>query len=139
MSKKNSKTSNPLIRPVKVDGIPLAEHEAVWQYLIDHAMWTPYGWKVVFWIRNKAEWDWKVKSRMDGVLRMEKADELKLEKEALEYFISRKMNDKMGRFISKVDTHGNFYDKFMLWLYRKGRDYVKCRAKTLPDSEKSKS
>lgn len=120
----------------KNDGVPLAEHEAVWQYLIDHSIWTPYGYKVLFWLRNKSDWEYRIKTRMDGVYRVdEKAEELKLEKEAANFFITKKMNDRMGIMISKIDKGGRWYDKFALFLYRKTRDYIKWRTKTLPNPE----
>lgn len=140
MPKKNSRTSNLTIHPVKTDGVPLVEYEAVWQYLLDHSLWTPYGYKIVFWVRNRAEFDWKIQSRMRGVYRVaEKEEEAKLEREAQNFFITQKMNNKMGRVITKIDKSGSWYDKLMLRLYRKCRDYIQWQAKRLPDLEKSKS
>lgn len=140
MSKKHSRTSNPTIRPVKTDGVPLVEYEAVWQYILDHSLWTPYGYKVVFWVRNRAEWDWKIQSRMRGVYRVdEKLEEERCEKDAANFFITKKLNDRMGIMISKIDKGGAWYDKFALFIYRKTRDYIKWRTKTLPNPETSAS
>jgi hypothetical protein len=136
--KKSSRISKRELPPAKNDGVPLSEHEAVWQYIIDHGLWTPYGYKVMFWVRNRSMWDWKIRARMDGVYRIaEKEEEEKLEREAQNFFITQKINNKFGVVISKIDKHGSWYDKLMLKIYRKSRDYIQCKAKKLPDLEPS--
>lgn len=100
--------------------------KGIWQYLIDHSSVNESGNHVVhFYIKDKAEFWWRVKARIDGDYHRIKVAEA----EDLADWL--RANAKRRGFADRIDVvefeirrRGSCKDKIVLYCYKKLRDYL---------------
>ena len=103
--------------------------DAVFQYLIDHGIWTGRLWQTTIHFEDKKDFEWRIKSRMFGVRRND-VEEAKKEVAVFladfgSYKAQQSLNAKMSHRIQEIDKTGNVLDRIVLWFYRKSRNYLK--------------
>lgn len=110
---------------LKKTGLQKSKDEAVYQYLIDHATPTPFGYKVWFIIKNRGDWEGRIKARMNGKYRN---DERKLEEKAENAvrWLNKQNYDSMimSKGAQWMDEKGSWWQKIAVQWYRKLRTYV---------------
>ena len=101
------------------------QRDALWQYIIDHSMIQPNGYHgIQFYIRNEDDFWERVNSRYT----LEYFRYNKLEKQNEAERQAERFAEKLGRNttkkIQKIDEGNKLFDKIVLYIYRKSRDYI---------------
>lgn len=99
--------------------IKRSKDDAVYQYLIDHARPTHHGFRVSFFLNGRADWDSRVRSRMNGKYRQEESyiGEVAQRLEA-EFHIMQKNARNIGNVCQRISSSGSLKERIYLWLYR---------------------
>lgn len=122
--------------PAKHDGAKKDYKEAVWQYLVDHGQFVGRAKKmmrVVVYLHNRHDFEWRVKARMMGVYRN---DEKELSEEYKTFMSEidiwrweKRFSKNFDRLISSIDAgKRGIMEKVALWPYRQSRDYIRLIA-----------
>lgn len=107
----------------------------VWQFMLDHSNGKQNGkLKVVFYVKDKEEFERRVKYRLQGFERyseeeknieaQKKLDEFYLYKKAYENF--RRIEERKCGIIGQIDNNGKFIKRLLLYIYRKLDNYLFC-------------
>lgn len=107
-----------MIRPIEKWGGQKSKDQAVWQYLLDHANVIGNFYKITLLIRNRGDWESRIKSRMAGKFRTEEKELLdeiwKLEQTKL---FERLHAEKIRKTITAIRTGKCWHKKILLRLH----------------------
>ncbi len=106
-------------------GLTKSKDEAVYQYLIDHAKATPTGYRIMFYIKNRSEWEGKIRHRMKGNYRN---DERELEEEQLKaaesFIIGQSIAKRNHKKFEVFRTSKNPIHKVLHFIYKNIKNYI---------------